>query len=109
MSAATAPDPQDVASDDDRRWFSDHPGRDYRLRRSFPGEARLHPDWLTTILVKQMAPGIRIRVQILADRPPPGEDVPDIVGDEIVAEKIATDPWFADLHQRLAAIADARA
>jgi hypothetical protein len=61
------------ASNADRRWFAEHPGRNHRMRRPAFGEAPAHPDMLTFILVKQVRPGFRLRTAIYADTPPPGE------------------------------------
>ncbi|MEO3475771.1 hypothetical protein AAFN86_28225 [Roseomonas sp. CAU 1739] len=61
------------ASDADRRWFAENPGRSHRMRRPMFGEVPAHPDFLTFVLVKQVQPGFRVRTAIYADTPPPGE------------------------------------
>lgn len=54
----------DRATQDDRRWFAEHPGRSCRVRPAYPGEAPLHEAppghaWVVSVLLK--APGARLR------------------------------------------------
>ena len=59
----------------DRRWFRKHRKRSHRLRKAFPGEiAELYgeeipnSDW---IIVRQLEPGIRKRLAMWFEKPPP--------------------------------------
>jgi hypothetical protein len=52
----------------DRNWFRSHRKRSYRLRRPFPDELflvgedfRPPPGWEVWIVVRQLAPGMRVR------------------------------------------------
>jgi hypothetical protein len=71
MSAADVwPSP---GSDDDRAWFERHPRRSYRLRRSYPDEA---PDDLILgwVIVRQIAPGLRLRAVVGLNTDTPRDD-----------------------------------
>ena len=72
---------EDAASDDDRRWFRANPDRTLRLRFALPGELGLGlPPASITVLVKQLAPGVRARGLILRywlARFPPPDSLPD--------------------------------
>jgi hypothetical protein len=59
------------ATQDDAQWFERHLRRTYRIRKHVPGElpARRHkatPDYEDWTLVKQLAPGLRVRMFITA-------------------------------------------
>ena len=61
----------DAACDNDRQWFVDHPGRQFRLRRPMPFEfegpvaVTLEPQ--TYVLVVSLAGGVRMRVKCEAN------------------------------------------
>jgi hypothetical protein len=64
--------PPDAAwSRDDREWFARNPDRSHRLRASLPGE---WPDGSTHTVVRQGAPGERVRLPITAAEPLPQDD-----------------------------------
>jgi hypothetical protein len=59
------------ATQDDAQWFEKHLGRTYRIRKHVPGElpVRRHkarPHYQDWTLVKQLAPGRRVRMFIAA-------------------------------------------
>ena len=59
----------------DRAWFAAHPDRSHRARYPLPGELAAHgldpTDYPNTaVLVRQMAPGARIRVPLRGPLPP---------------------------------------
>jgi hypothetical protein len=53
-------------SEDDRKWFAAHPERAHRVRPGFPGE---FPEG-TIVVVRQQAPGTRLRLPIAVPPPP---------------------------------------
>jgi hypothetical protein len=59
-------------SDDDRRWFEQHPRRSYLLRPAFPDEVA---DTVTGgwTIVRQIAPGIRVRAVVVLDHDDPDD------------------------------------
>jgi hypothetical protein len=67
------------ASDDDRNWFNDHPDRQHRIRRGHFGEVPAHPDYLTLIAVRQVTPGVRIRLSFYSASPLPTEELPEAI------------------------------
>jgi hypothetical protein len=56
----------DVASEDDRRWFEQHPGIEERVRPPFPHECDFTGGICVAVQVTQIAPGIRVRIPALA-------------------------------------------
>jgi hypothetical protein len=95
-------------SESDREWFEGHPGLNYRLRRSLPGEVPLDPDRHSFMLVKQLKPGIRLRVRFLLDSPPSAEDLPESAGDEMMALARRSSPRLAEIEASLIAAGIAR-
>lgn len=66
-SATACPDPMEVASQDDARWFSQNPRRSHRIRPPVPGEFGIRephtPKPLTRwVIVRQVKPGFRMRM-----------------------------------------------
>jgi hypothetical protein len=69
---------------DDREWFENNPARSHRLRSTFPGETfgenqipppALSPGRTDAVLVRQIEPGMRMRIPIDHDA---GSQIPDI-------------------------------
>lgn len=66
--------------EDDRRFFIENPDRSYRIRRTFAAETRAVESWgsppkkgrLHFTVVRQLAPGARVRLHYLA---PPRDDL----------------------------------
>jgi hypothetical protein len=56
--------------DPDRQWFAAHPRRTHRLRAAMPHDAVLG-DGFTHVLVRQLAPGRRIRLPVIFTGPRP--------------------------------------
>jgi hypothetical protein len=66
MSAQT-PDPLEAGTIDDRAWFARHVGRNYRIRKPIGGERKtipLRPGFERHVLVRQAAPGQRLRMPL---------------------------------------------
>ena len=71
-SIAEAPDsrhfdPIEAASEDDARWFRENPRRNHRIRPPVPGELGFKEPYTAKpltrwILVRQVKPGVRIRL-----------------------------------------------
>lgn len=76
------------ASDDDRNWFNDHPDRHHRIRRGHFGEVPAHPDYLTLIAVRQVTPGVRIRLSFYSTSPLPAEEVPEVIAAAAFAQML---------------------
>jgi hypothetical protein len=66
--------PDALWSADDRRWFGRNPNRSHRLRAALPGE---WPDGSSHTIVRQGAPGQRVRLPITASEPLPADDAPE--------------------------------
>jgi hypothetical protein len=61
-----------LATDEDKNWFAANPHRSYRLRPPLIGEKFVWEGDVTrasAVLVKQIQPGLRMRVSINLDRP----------------------------------------
>ena len=60
-------------SDDDRRWFRQNPDRNHRVRRALLDEApdNAGPGW---VIVRQVAPGLRMRAVVDLDTDRPVDD-----------------------------------
>ena len=70
-----APDPivVDAASEADRKWFAGNLLRQHRLRPFFDGEMEIPPvpsGAQVWIAVRQIEPGVRMRVPVLTARTP---------------------------------------
>jgi hypothetical protein len=65
----------DQASEEDRVWFEAHPTRSHRVRPFIPGETpEADPIPPTHVAVRQVKPGIRVRLPLwLEGEPGPGE------------------------------------
>ena len=59
-------DPVDIASEDDRRWFEEHPQETWRIRDIIAGEFGPFQPQAFQVLVMQIEPGIRMRGPIFA-------------------------------------------
>ena len=81
----------DLASADDRAWFAKNQGRNYRIRRAFMGEGRMHPDMLAFIAIKQVAPGARVRVGFFRPGPTPETEAPEGTAEFIFGELTVAD------------------
>jgi hypothetical protein len=60
----TRQDPVEQASEFDRKWFEAHPGVNAYLRPLIPGEFRLYQPSSKTVLVEQLKPGFRARLEV---------------------------------------------
>ena len=54
-------DPVDIASEDDRRWFEEHPHEKWRIREIIAGQFGSVQPQALHVLVMQIEPGIRMR------------------------------------------------
>ena len=89
---------EDDASDDDRLWFEDNPGRNYRLRPRKSGELGDESHEHTTVLVAQYAPGVRLRRLVRTVGPLP-------VDHDEQFERLA---WFIDRGEPACVLPDGR-
>jgi hypothetical protein len=63
----------DAASEADRRWFARRPDRRTRIRPFMPGEVpvlEMAGDMRMFVIVRQVTPGVRVRVPIRLARAP---------------------------------------
>lgn len=58
----------------DRRWFDQHPGATYRVRRAYPDEADQHGRWVVVI---RLGPDFRLRLPIRGRERPSDERASD--------------------------------
>jgi hypothetical protein len=79
MTAPPVPDAWgdalEAASEDDRLWFEAHPHRQHRIRPYRPGEwpchmPATHLGWHHFTAVRQVAPGVRMRLSFQAEGQP---------------------------------------
>jgi hypothetical protein len=64
----------DIASDDDRTWFTEYPYRNFRLRAPMKGETFLWAGDLTrasAVIVRRLRPGVRARLLVELHGPRP--------------------------------------
>jgi hypothetical protein len=61
------------ASECDRMWFEQNPGRQYRIRRALFGEQPLDPDMIGFVAVRQIRLGARARIGFYLRHAPAGE------------------------------------
>jgi len=75
-------------SDNDREWFRKHPKRSYRLRSALPEEVPDHRTGLW-VIVRQVAPGLRVRaiVNLKIDDPKDDEATARRLFDELARHK----------------------
>ena len=64
-------DPETLTQD--RIWFEQNPGRQYRIRRTLFGEMTLDADMIGFAVIRQFRPGVRCRIGFYLWRAPQGE------------------------------------
>jgi hypothetical protein len=73
-----SPEVCDLASDRDRDWFVQNPGRSHRVRPAHGGEfpfLETPADGWALIVCRQVCPGVRVRLSFYSTEfPPPDED-----------------------------------
>ena len=77
MSAEVDEAAMDRASEADRIWFEQHPRRQHRVRPYVPGELPVHGiagDGRWCVAVRNVRPGMRVRLPIYVGRLPPGDE-----------------------------------
>lgn len=95
----------DIAVEGDRRFFDRHVGRAYRLRLASWAErqqielvqgGRLDPtpDQAVFVVMKQLAPGVRLKATVFGPRESIGEDLTD-------AEAGSVFEGYADIHPEM--------
>jgi hypothetical protein len=66
--------PAELASEDDRQWFLEHPDRNFRVRPYVSGEMPMdpiaRPNWGQYVAVRQVVPGVRVRMVFMAEGQP---------------------------------------
>jgi hypothetical protein len=93
--------PGDLAKNLDKEWFRSHPHRSHRLRRTiageFPDEAG---DW---VLVRQLQPGVRLRVPFKALAQFPSGEAPEHIAHamyDLFAETLSRPVFCHEIIQR---------
>ncbi|MEE7450007.1 hypothetical protein MRF4_20570 [Methylobacterium radiotolerans] len=95
----------DSAVEGDRRFFDRHRGRTYRLRLASQAERQqveliqggslnLTPDQAAFVVMKQLAPGVRLKATSIGPRESIGEDLTD-------AEAGSVFEGYADIHPEM--------
>jgi hypothetical protein len=74
ISAYFAPDTPTPWSENDREWFEAHPDRSHRLRRAYLDE---FPEKVEHAVVRQLAPGQRVRVGLTVPPLLPQDEAPE--------------------------------
>jgi hypothetical protein len=79
---------------DDAAWFDAHPGRNFRIRPAGRGELLTFGDppagYIPFTVVRQLAPGARIRLYGTAKEEPPTWDFPERVAESLWRSYAAT-------------------
>lgn len=99
----------ELASADDRAWFEINRDRHHRIRRAFMGEGQLHPDKLSFIAVRQVAPGARVRIGMHVPSPAPESEACELEAEVIFQRLMDADPGIASMVEAMQRATEGRA